>query len=171
MPSPMRFILTIAFILITIDSSFGQASTVQDSLILTYEQNIRWLDRLETKSIKDKLATISARILSDTSIYVRRGFADGIKIEAQYENEKRIPGECKPVLVFGYQPVYIDNQTSVNSIKQLADMLTTENVKDVRIMRDQNATAICGSRASCGVLVLDLKRKKVERKVKKMKFE
>jgi hypothetical protein len=171
MPIPMSFILSITFFFLTIDSLLGQVGSSQDSLIVNYEQNGRWLDRLETKNTVDRLSAIRARILSDTAIYVRRAFADRIKIDDQYKNEKRIQGDCKPVLVFGYQPVYIDNQTSVSTIKELADLLTTRNVRDIRIMRGQNATAIYGSKASCGVFVFDLRRKQIERKVKTMKLE
>ena len=153
------------------NTSFRVKIRRQDSLIVNYEQNGRWLDGLETKTTVEKLSAIRARILSDTAIYVRRAFADKIKIDVQYKNEKRIQGECKPVLVFGYQPVYIDNRTSFSTIKELADLLTTKNVRDVRLMKGQNATAIYGSRASCGVLVFDLKKKQVERKVKTMKLD
>jgi hypothetical protein len=167
---PMRFILTNIFIFLTCYSILGQAN-VQDSLIVTYAQNSKWLARLEEKNIEDKLAAIKTRILSDTAIYVRQAFPDRIKFEDQSQNEKRIQGDCKPVLVFGYQPVYIDNRTSINAIKDFAKLLTIENVRDIRIMRDQNATAIYGSRASCGVLVFDLTNKRNEKKLKKIKFE
>lgn len=166
----VRLRLTMAMMLLAISCTFGQGTNAQEPLILSYEQNSTWLNQLQTMSTKEKLSAVSERLLSDTAVYVPQAFPDRIRSEDQYKNEKRIKGICRPLLILGTHPANIGNQTSVSTIKQLANLLTIKNIKELRILRDQNATAIYGSNASCGVLILDVKKNKIQRKVEKMKF-
>lgn len=103
-----------------------------DSLIITQEQNEQWLDKLERENLEGKVAMIRKRTLLDTAIYVRQSFSDRIKIEDQYKNEKRVEGSCRPLLVFDGQPVHITNGTGKEQIKDLADILNTTYIKEVR---------------------------------------
>jgi hypothetical protein len=164
----MKLWLTTTFLFITISVSFAQSGT-RDSLILSAEQNDRWLKGLETSLIHDQVKMIRERVFADTAIFVREVFADRISID--YSHEKRIEGVCKPLLVFETRPAYIGNKTSRASIEKLAKLITTANVKTVTVMKGAKAQAIYGSRAMCGVVILGLKNYEVIAEVEKIKLD
>jgi hypothetical protein len=66
-------------------------------LILTKEQNNKWLDSLKTISLDVQLLIIQNRILSDTNVYVRQFYADRINIIDSLGD--RIYGDGKPTLI------------------------------------------------------------------------
>jgi hypothetical protein len=165
----MRFKLAIIFTILILSELHGQSQD-HDSLVVTYEQNEQWFDKLEKEDFTHKLEEIKYRILSDTAIYVRQYYADRIKIDGQYKNEKRIQGSCKPLLIFDGKPVYITNATRNKNVSVLAELLKAENIANIITVRDAKAAAIYGSRGSCGVLIFELRNKKTARKIKQLKL-
>ena len=164
----MKSWLTITFLLTSITLCFAQ-STTRDSLILSDYQNDRWLIRLETVPLNDQVKIIRERILADTAIFIRQAFADRITID--YSHEKRIEGACKPLLVFESQPAYISNKTSKASIEKLAILITKANIKKVTLMKGAEAQAIYGSRATCGVVMLEVKSSEVIAELERIKLD
>jgi hypothetical protein len=159
----MKSLVTILLLLLS--GNVNSQSNNSDTLIITLDENKQWLTKFEGKDLKDKLTIIRNRILSDTAIYIRRTFADRIRVEDQYANEKRIKGSCKPLFILGNQPINITNQTSNKQIENLVELINVHNIKDVRILNDSTAPAIYGSKAICGVIILDPKNKKISKKI------
>ncbi|SKC73621.1 hypothetical protein [Ohtaekwangia koreensis] len=153
----MKSLVTILLLLLS-GNVYSQSNN-SDTLIITLDENKQWLTKFEGKDLKDKLTIIRNRILSDTAIYIRQTFADRIRVEDQYTHEKRIEGTCKPLFILGNQPIYITNQTSNKQIENLVELINVHNIKDVRILNDSTAPAIYGSKAICGVIILDPKIK------------
>jgi TonB-dependent SusC/RagA subfamily outer membrane receptor len=165
----MKELLTILIILTSLTSLTAQS--IGDSLILTREQSDTWIVKVE-KEIKSKqLALIRQRILLDTNIYIRQSYPDRIKVDTEKEKGTRTEGYGKPLLVFnGQYFADINNKTKNNSIKELADFLTDRKIKSVSIVKDTQATAIYGSRAVCGVILLTTKDKKTLRQIKEIQL-
>jgi TonB-dependent SusC/RagA subfamily outer membrane receptor len=151
----------------SIRSGYCQSDKQRD-LILTNDQNRLWLDRLATGSVNEQLELVKQRFISDTAIYVRHSYPDRINVNSIYKNEKRIEGACKPMIVCHGQIFYVTNCTSVGTIKKLVNLLSPDNIKGIQILRDATASAIYGSRAGCGVIMLQPVNKKAERKFKSL---
>jgi len=83
----------------------------------------------------------------------------------------RTEGYGKPLLVFnGQYFADVNNKTKNKSIKELANFLTEGKIKSVSIIKDAQATAIYGSRAICGVILLTAKDKTTLKQIKEIKL-
>jgi hypothetical protein len=165
-----RLVFMMGFILASI-GSLGASPTTADTLIVTQGQNEAWLDYLERQGLKEQLFTLKARLLEDTAVYLsdascRLGLST--TKETIQKEEKGVRGICKPILIFDGHPVWIANSTPTSSVKQLAHILTADNVKTLTILRDARATALYGSKASCGAFIFELKKKKLLKKIRKI---
>jgi TonB-dependent SusC/RagA subfamily outer membrane receptor len=159
----MRVLL---IIILTISTNLTAQSQV-DSLVLTKEQNNRWILKLERETKVRQLDLIKKRILSDTNIYVSKYYPDRIKFDNEKAKGKRTEGYCRPLLVFDAQYyAYIDNGTKGKSIIQLTKFLTDNRIESLLIMKDSQAAALYGSRATCGVILLTTKGKKTLKRIK-----
>jgi TonB-dependent SusC/RagA subfamily outer membrane receptor len=168
MPKEMKGLLTILFILTSLTVT-GQS--ILDSLILTKEQSDKWILKVENEAKPKQLDLIRQRILLDTNIYIRQIFADGIKFDNEKARGSRTYGYGRLLLVFnGEYFVYIDNETTNKSVLELVDFLTDSKIKNVAIIKDSQATAIYGSRAVCGVLLLTTRDKKTFKQIKEVKL-
>lgn len=166
-----RLLFTISFILAA-RTGFAGSLSITDTLIITREQNEAWLDQIERQELKEQMATLKIRLLEDTAIYLseascRFGLGTTTKPSSE-EEEKRVRGTCKPLLIFDGEPACIANTTPPSSVKQLADILIADNIKTLMILRDARATALYGSRASCGAFIFELKKKKLLKKIRKI---
>ena len=86
-------------------SAFGQAK----KLILTREQNNKWLDGLKTLPLDRQLLNIKDRLVAGTNVFVRHRCPDGIRGVDQIGN--RVYGDGKPLIIIGGYPIIIDNKT------------------------------------------------------------
>ena len=56
------------------------------------------------------------------------------------------------------------------SIVKLTEFLTDNRIKSISIMKDTQATAIYGSRATCGVILLTTKSKRTFKQIKEIEL-
>lgn len=153
--------------------SVGQV--IPDNLILTKAQSDAWISRLEHASIEEQIDLIRGRILLDTNVYVRSSYPDRIRYQDESENGKKIESFSRPFIVIDgkcqHYYVNITNRTKNESVRQLAEFLTEENMKLVAVHKDDNAIAIYGSRAIGGVIILSAKNRKVCKKIEQINLE
>ena len=160
----MKNVSRLIFLLcLTALSTYGQTQ----NLILTSEQNNKWLDRLITLPIQQQLETIKERLLADTNVFIKQYYADRIRVVDQLGN--KVYGEAKPTLIIGGNVITIDNQTF--RVKGLIELLTIEFVKSIHILSPNApaATAIYGSAGLSGIIVMTLTKKKYLKKFLRLK--
>lgn len=160
-------VVAVLFFLTTFFSANGQTK----SLILTREQNGKWLDSLKTLSLDQQLLKINQRLLDDTNVFVRQFYNDRIKVNEHIGN--RLFGEGKPTLIISGSPMIIDNKTDASRIIDLTKLLTKNLIKDISILsaNDPATIAIYGSLGSSGIIVMTVTRKKHLKKFKKLKLQ
>ncbi len=143
-------------ICVTFSTAFGQ----EQKLILSYEQNNKWIDSLKTLALDKQLITIKERLLADTNVFVRQFYPDGIKVVDQIGN--RVYGDGKPAFVIGEYSIFIDNRTEKNKIVDLTQLFTKDYIKQITILsgNDPKTTAIYGSSGLSGIIVMILTKKK-----------
>jgi len=151
---------------LTVSSAFGQTQ----SLILTREENNKWLNSLKTLPIHQRLVTIKERLLVDTNVFIRQNYTDRIRIVGQLGN--RVYGEAKPTLIIDGNAMIINNETETFKIKGLTELLTIENIKSIHILspNDPQTTAIYGSAGLSGIIVMTLTKKKYLKKFIRLKL-
>ena len=164
----MKYILGIIILFcLTVASVSGQTS----NLILTTEQNNKWLDSLKELPLQQQLLTINERLLSDTNIFIRQSYPDRIRVVDQLGN--RVYGDAKPFIIIGGYPMIIDNKTETSKIIGLTKLLTNEFIKSISILspNDPAASAIYGSVAMSGIIVMVLTQKKYLKKFTRLKLK
>ena len=164
----MKIFSSLILILCLISSStIGQTQ----NLILTSEQNNKWLDSLIILPVNQQLVTIKERLLADTNIFLKQSYPDRIRVVEQLGN--RVYGEAKPTLIIGGNALIIDNKTESYKIQGLAELLTIENIKSIHILsqNDPAATAIYGSAGLSGIIVMTLTKKKYLNKFLRLKLK
>ena len=141
---------------VTFSEAFGQTQ----KLILTIEQNNKWIDSLKTLTPDKQLTTIKERLLADTNVFVRKFYPDGIKVVDHIGN--RVYGDGKPTFIIGGYSIFIDNKTETNKIVGLTQLLTKEYIKQISILsgKDPATTAIYGSSGLSGIIVMTLTKEK-----------
>jgi TonB-dependent SusC/RagA subfamily outer membrane receptor len=159
----MRVILILAILIIS------RTLSAQNSLVLTKEENEKWILNLEKEIKVKQLDLIRKRILLDTNIYLRQNIPDRIKTNYEKEKGVRVEGQGRPLLVFnGQYPAYINNKTRGRSIAKLTSFLTDNKIEDISMMKNPQASAIYGSRAAYGVIILTTKNKRTLRQIKEL---
>jgi hypothetical protein len=150
--------------------NFQTAVSQTKDLILTREQNNKWLDSLKKLSLDKQLLTIQNRILSDTNVYVRQFYADRIKIIDSLGD--RVYGDGKPTLIIGGYAMIIDNKTPTNKVVSLTKLLTTNYIKTIFILspNDPAATAIYGSAGQFGIIVMTVTKRKYAKTFKRLEL-
>jgi hypothetical protein len=164
----MTKILSLTFLLcLFFPSAFGQTEHV----ILTREQNSKWLDSLKILPLDQQLLTIKDRLLSDTNVFVRQSYPDRIKVTDPLGS--RVYGEGKPTLIIGGYAMIIDNKTQTIKIFNLTKLLTPTHIKTIFILspNDPAATALCGSAGQFGIIVMTVTRKKNVRRFKRLELK
>ena len=153
--------------------SVGQVAL--GNLILTEEQSDAWISRLELAPIDAQIDLIRDRILLDTNVYVRSSYPDRIRLRDESEKGKRIEAYSRPFIVINgkcqHYHVSITNRTNSESVKQLAGLLTGENIKLVTVHKDDKAVSIYGSRAIGGVIILSTKSRRVCKQFEQIKLD
>ena len=148
-------------------SVFGQIQ----NLILTANQNNKWLDSLKTLTLDKQLLTIKNRLLSDTDVFVRQSYPDRIKVVDSLDH--RVYGDGKPTLIIGGYPMIIDNKTQPNKIISLTRLLTDTYIKEISILspNDPATSALYGSPGQFGIIIMTLTRKKYTKLFKRLELK
>lgn len=158
--------------LLNFQPTFGQDFT--DKLILTQEQNDKWIAELETSPLNKQLNLITTRILLDTNVYVRSSYPDRIKVQDESDNGKKTQSFGRPLITIDgkceHNYLNITNRTSNKSLRHLTELINEDNIERVTIYKDVKATAIYGSRATAGVIVLTIKNKRTCKRIKEIDF-
>jgi hypothetical protein len=146
---------------------FGQTQ----QLILTTEQNSKWLDSLKILPLDQQLLTIKARLLSDTNVFVRQRYPDKIRVTDSLGS--RVYGEGKPTLIIGGDAIIIANKTPTNKIVSLTKLMTLAYIKTIFILspNDPATTALYGSAGQYGIIVMEVKKKKHLRPFKRLELK
>ena len=164
----MTKILSLTFLLcLLLSSVFGQTQ----HLILTTEQNGKWVDSLKKLPLDQQLSKIKDRLLSDTNVFVRQSYPDRIKVTDSLGN--RVYGDGKPTLIIGGYAMIIDNKTQTNKIVSLTKLLTQTYVKETFILspNDPAATALYGSAGQFGIIVMTVTKKKYAKLFKRLELK
>jgi hypothetical protein len=157
----------IFLLLITFSSVFGQTK----NLILTREQNSKWLDSVKTLELEQQLITIKQRLLSDTNVFVKQYYNDRIRVVDQLGN--RVYGDGKPTIIISGYVMFIDNKTSAKKIIKLAEILNTTHIKMTTILNDKDpaTTALYGSSGLSGIIIMTVTKKKYLKKFRQLKLK
>ena len=169
-------ILTGLLILIA-SYSFGQFSidsaALKKKLILTDEQNKKWLDSLKTLPPKSQIAFILQRIILDTNVFIRYSYADRIKVDYTLQEKTKFEGCCKPIIileptstVFNFDSKFkkLNLFTEITTLKQTLSEIIIDEVK---ILPQSEATAIWGWQAEHGAILLKISNKQSIKLLKK----
>jgi hypothetical protein len=154
----------------TFSTAFGQLK----NLILTREQNNKWMDSVRTLSFEQQLLNINYRLLADTNVYVRPFYNDRIKsnylIADSLGNRKY--GDAKPIIIIEGHPMFIDNKTKATKVIDLAALLTNTNIKRIDFLNgnDPATVAIYGPEGLGGIINLTLTKKKYFKKFAHLKL-
>ena len=161
MKSRLRLVI-LSLLIFNAVSLYGQSGI--PGLILTKEQNDKWIADVKMSPMKKQLELIRDRILLDTNVYVPAIFPDRINLHENMQAEKKAMSYRRPLLVFNdiFYPS-IDSKTKSKSVAQLANFLTEENIKDVTVINDTKSTALFGAMADGGVILLTTRSRKVFR--------
>lgn len=157
----------IFFLCLISSSAFGQTK----NLILTSEQNINWLDSIKSLTLDKQLTAIKQRLLSDTNVFVRRSYPDGIKVIDQIGD--RVYGDGKPFIIIGGYPMIIDNKTETKKINGLTELLDTVKIKTISVLspNDPAMSALYGNSVQNGIIVMTSTRKKYLRYFRKLRLK
>jgi hypothetical protein len=161
-----KTLITFLVICCSFSSLFGQST----NLILTEAQNNKWFDSLAAVPLSGQLQMIGQRLLADTNVFIRKSYNDRIKVVEQVGN--RVEGFGKPTIVVENRAMWIDNKTDAKKIVGLTQLLTTDYIDDITLLKgtDPKTTALYGSSGMNGVILMKLKRKKDIKQFQKLKF-
>lgn len=164
MRKSLKLILLFCLIL---QSVFGQTN----NLILTREQNNKWIDSIKTMPLVQQLSIIKDRLLADTNIFVKQLHSDKIKVSEQVKN--KVYGDGKPIIIINGNFMAIDNKTETEKIIRLTQLLNATHIKTTSILsgNEPSTTAIYGSLASSGVILMTLTKKRYLRKFQKLNLK
>jgi hypothetical protein len=146
-------------------------------LILTREQNDKWYEDLKSSNLVNQLDLIKSRMLSDTSIFITKLYPDRLTIDRfpQLDSLRKIRtiGFCKPLYVISFKQkeieyLHFDNPIQTYPIKRIAELINSNNIYEVEILKDDNATAIYGTNGNCGVLLLKTNNRKFWKELKRL---
>ena len=164
----MTIVSRLIFLLCIFSSTvYGQA----EKLILTNEQNNKWLDSLKILPLEKKLTTIKERLLADTNVFVKQSYPDRIKVIDSLGD--RVYGDSKPTLIIGGYAIIIDNKTKTSKVINLTKLLTMKFIKTIKVLspNDPAASALYGSASLSGIIVMTLTKKKYLKKFTQLKLK
>ncbi|CAN5199556.1 hypothetical protein BH11BAC6_BH11BAC6_13880 [soil metagenome] len=150
---------------------FSSVSGHTQNLILTTEQNNKWLDTLKTLQLEQQLLTVKERLLSDTNIFIRQSYPDTIRVVDPLGNS--VYGDAKPMIIIGGYPMIIDNKTETSKIIGLTNLLSNKYISAIQIL-SANApatTVIYGSTTLGGVIIMTLTKKKYSEQFTELKLK
>lgn len=142
---------------------------VNGQLILTEDENLDWIEKLRSeKDLESRLTILRARVLIDTSVYVRPlGDREVLKTE---KNKNKEIGLCRPLLIVEGNYINITNDTDPKTIENLVKELTTDNIKQFEVVEGEKAKALFGQSGWCGVVLLTTTNKKARKTLLRYKI-
>ena len=162
----MNRFLTLIIVLLMQHNISSQS--LSDSLLLTTEQSTEWLNKLEKLPVHSQIELIKKRILLDTNVYARSAScriilktnASDSVVNTEDPNEKT--DKKKPERIYSNRiliilnglPIHdvgeMDTQTAMIHIAEIDKL----NIKKTAILKGATTTALYGSRAVMGVIIL-----------------
>ncbi len=148
--------ICIGFLALLFFSLNAMAQPSNPDVILTKEQNQKWLWDLEVLTLKEQISKIQKRIIADSNFYEHK----------------------KPVIRDGYEPtlqpvISIDGViltvckgASKDDLSQLLGILN--NVISIKILEKEQATPLVGRRGEAGYITMQTNQSKTEEKLRKL---
>jgi hypothetical protein len=138
-------------------------------LVLTEEENIAWINNLRDENeLTEQLAMIRTRILSDTNVYVK-SIGDRVVLRTERHKGKEL-GLCKPMLIVDGYFIQATNATDNQIVEDLADELTSDNIKELKVVDEDQAKALFGQNGWCGVILLSTTNRKARKSLLRYKI-
>jgi hypothetical protein len=150
-----------------------------EKLILTENANNLWFESLNTTDIlAKKIDLINERLTNDMNVYIEWSFSDGITVSKfpKLDSIRKIrdKGFCKPLYLVNYKDdviaFRIENPINSELTNTVIELITKENICNVEILTNDNGKALYGTSAYCGVILLELKKRKVFKAFEKLKL-
>lgn len=146
---------------------------MKKKLILTDEQNKKWLDSLRSISLDKQLNLILERIVLDTNVFIKYSYADGLRKDYTSQEKTKFEGCCKPIIII--EPTntvfrFDDKFETINLFEKVTsfkDILNKIIVDEVRMSPQNKAVVLWGSSAENGAIVLKVSDKHSLRLLKK----
>ena len=148
-----------------------------EKLILTESENNLWFESLNsTETLEEKIDLINERLTNDVNVYIEWSFADGITVaripKLDSIRKIRTKGFCKPLYLIKHKDnviaFRIENPIDSELTNSVTELITEDDISKVEIWNDDNRQAIYGTSADCGVITLELKKRKVFKAFKKL---
>ena len=148
-----------------------------EKLILTESANNLWFETLNlTETLEEKIELINERLTNDVNVYIEWSFSDGITISSfpilDSISKIRSKGFCKPLYLLTYKndvvAFRIENPINSELTDSVTELISENNIRNVEIWTDDKRQALYGTSADCGVIMLELKKRKVFKTFKKM---
>jgi len=160
----MKQLLIFVLALIISKSALSQESKTDS--ILTEKQNVEWFAEFEKLSLKtDQVSVIKKKIFADT-IYKRQNSNIRIINQNKKALEKTIC-ECKIVFVLYFKKDgYILDPIEYPKTNKILELVTEQNIDEITILKGENGSALYGTKARCGVVLMHSNSRKFKRKIK-----
>ncbi|WP_222982082.1 hypothetical protein [Flagellimonas meishanensis] len=148
-----------------------------EKLILTESANNLWFESLNSiETLEGKIKLINERLTNDVNVYVEWSFSDGIAVSRfpKLDSIRKIrsKGFCKPLYLVKYKDdviaFRIENPINSELTDSVTELIPENNIRNVIIWTDDKRQALYGTSADCGVIMLELKKKKVFKAFKKL---
>ena len=166
-----HFLLT--FLILKSICSLAQS----EKLILTENENKLWFESInKTELLTEKIDLINNRLTNDVNVYIKWSFSDGITVSRFPKLDSirkiRTKGFCKPLYLLKYKDnviaFRIENPIDSELTDSITELISKNNIRNVEIWTDDNRQALYGTSADCGVITLELKKRKVFKAFKKL---
>jgi hypothetical protein len=148
-----------------------------EKLILTESANNLWFESLIlTEKLEGKIELINERLTNDVNVYIEWSFSDGITVSRFPKLDSirkiRTKGFCKPLYLIKYKndviAFRIENPIDSGLTDSVTELISEYNVRNIEIWTDDNRQALYGTSADCGVINLELKKRKAFKAFKKL---
>ena len=148
-----------------------------EKLILTESANNLWFESLKTTEIlEEKIESINERLTNDVNVYIEWSFSDGITVsrfpKLDSISKIRTKGFCKPLYLVKYKndviAFRIENPINSELTDSVTELISENNICNVEIWTDDKRQALQLRSANCGVIMLELKKRKVFKAFKKL---
>jgi len=156
------------------------ASLAQNKkLILTENANKLWFQSLyTTEKLSEKIELINSRLTNDLNVYIEWSFSDGITVQRipKLDSIRKIKpkGFCKPLYIVKYKKkeivFRIENPIYSELTDSVTNLISVRNIRDIKIWTDDKRQVLYGTSANCGVIILELNKRKVFKAFKKLKL-
>ncbi len=149
---------TLLCILITSMVLTAKVQAQGEELVLTYEENLEWIENLKSAGLAESLEMIKKGMLADTNVYYigtrnahgKDSIPEGF-IEKSY---------YRPLYLFlseGEKPLFFSADMDKSTVAGLNEYLKPENITGLEIATGTRATALYGSRAISSVIKCKLR--------------